>query len=133
MTQEEKDLLLKDLCARLPYGVKCQIKGEESLEPVTLKSYMNCDPIFAFDFYLEENSSLDFRELGEFKPYLIPLGKGKLPKEMADEYGSLLAASSDNVYYDTVESINWCYENHVDINGLIPMGLALDATGLNIY
>ena len=62
MTQEEKDLLLKDLCARLPYGVKCQIKGEESLEPVTLKSYMNCDPIFAFDFYLEENSSLAFKD-----------------------------------------------------------------------
>lgn len=131
MTQEEKDLLLKDLCARLPYGVKCQIKGEESLEPVTLKSYMNCDPFFAFDFYLEENSSLDFKELGEFKPYLIPLEK--LPQEMGDEYDSLLVLSSDNIYYDTIKSINWCYENHVDINGLIDLGLANDATGLNIY
>ena len=130
MTQEEK-LLLKDLCSRLPYGVKCQIKGEENLEPVALKSYMNCDPIFAFDFYLEENSSLDYRELGEFKPYLIPLEK--LPQEKRDEYDSLLILSSDNIYYDTVKSINWCYENHVDINGLIPTGLAIDATGLNIY
>ena len=29
--------------------------------------------------------------------------------------------------------INWCYKNHFDIYGLIPMGLAIDATGLNIY
>ena len=28
MTQEDKDLLLRDLCARLPYGVKCQIHDE---------------------------------------------------------------------------------------------------------
>lgn len=131
MTQEEKNLLLKDLCARLPYGVKCQIKGEESLEPITLKSYMNCDPIFAFDFYLEENSSLDFKELGEFKPYLISLEK--LPQEKRDKYNSLLVLSSDGIYYDTIKSINWCYENHVDINGLIDLGLANDATELNIY
>ena len=32
-----------------------------------------------------------------------------------------------------VEFINWCYKNHFDINGLIPMGLAIDATGKNIY
>ena len=32
-----------------------------------------------------------------------------------------------------VEFINWCYKNHFDIHGLIPMGLAIDATGLNIY
>lgn len=92
---------------------------------------MNCDPIFAFDFYLKENSSLDYRELGEFKPYLIPLEK--LPQGKRDEYNSLLVLSSDGIYYDTIKSINWCYENHVDINGLIPTGLAIDATGLNIY
>ena len=130
MTQEEK-LLLKDLCSRLPYGVKCQIKGEESLEPITLKSYKTCDPIFAFDFYLEENSSLEFKELGEFKPYLIPLEK--LPQGKRDEYNSLLVLSSDGIYYYTIKSINWCYENHVDINRLIDLGLAIDATGLNIY
>lgn len=34
MKQEDKELLLRDLCARLPYGVKCQIKGEEDFEPL---------------------------------------------------------------------------------------------------
>ena len=34
---------------------------------------------------------------------------------------------------DVMEYVNWCYENHLDINDLIPKGLALDATGLNIY
>jgi hypothetical protein len=34
---------------------------------------------------------------------------------------------------DAVGFINWCYENHFDINGLIPRGLAIDATGKNIY
>ena len=28
---------------------------------------------------------------------------------------------------------NWYFENHIDIYGLIPMGLALDATGKNVY
>ena len=28
---------------------------------------------------------------------------------------------------------DWCHKNHFDYRGLIPMGLANDATGLNIY
>ena len=31
---------------------------------------------------------------------------------------------------DSIELVNWCYKNHIDINGLIPMGLAIDATNL---
>ena len=34
---------------------------------------------------------------------------------------------------DVMEYVNWCYKNHIDINNLIPIGLANDATGLNIY
>ena len=88
-------------------------------------------PLWGMVVHLEENSLLHFKELGEFKPYLIPFEK--LPQEKGDEYDSLLVLFSDNVYYDTIKSINWCYENHVDINGLIDLGLANDATGLNIY
>lgn len=34
---------------------------------------------------------------------------------------------------DVTKYINWCYKKHLDINNLIPMELAIDATGLNIY
>ena len=34
---------------------------------------------------------------------------------------------------DVMEYVNWCYKNHIDINNLVPMGLAIDATELNIY
>ena len=125
MTQEEKDLLLQDLCSRLPYGVKCQIKGEESLEPVTLKSYMNCDPIFAFDFYLKENSSLDYRELGEFKPYLFPLSS--MTEGQKTEWNYI------DYYADHHEAVDWLNKNHFDYRGLIEKSLALDATNLRIY
>ena len=118
MTQEEKLLLLKDLCSRMPYGVKVitSVGGEIRND----KEQLNFAQLSLFEAGHED-----------IKPYLIPLEK--LPQEKRDEYDSLLILSSDDIYYDTIKSINWCYENHVDINGLIDSGLAIDATGLNIY
>ena len=73
MENKDKVLLLKDLCARLPYGVKCQIKGEEDFEPLKLKSFIQGEGFCAFDFDIKENLSLIFKDLDEFKPYLFPL------------------------------------------------------------
>ena len=70
-------------------------------------------------------------ELSDVKPYLFPLSSMTDEQEM--EYGSLVESDINGICYDTVESIDYLIANHFDYRGLIPMGLAIDATGLNIY
>ena len=141
MTEEDKELLFRDLCARVPYGVKVQ--------------YMN--NIFVIDYVSSyEEVKLDIPDnwtvgVSEVKPYLFPFSsitdeqKSELNKKFTVQF------SGNNVYsihyhsegywdtdleldlQDWLWFINWCYKNHFDIYGLIPMGLALDATGLNVY
>ena len=134
MTQEEKELLLKDLCARLPYGVKVE---SVFINPDT-KEHKSCG-IEVFD----ATSMLMIRDgLGEFKPYLFSLSS--MTEELKNEYNNLCIEEEreelefgewiTRVYYhDTIGSIDWLNKNHFDYRGLIEKGLAIDATGLNIY
>ena len=147
MTQEDKELLLKDLCARLPYGVKCQIKGEEDFEPLKLKSFIQGKGFYAFDFYIKENLSLTFKELDEFKPYLFPLSsmteeqKNQLKEIWDTDMNKALdyAISGEEGLSDLFQLsaakkvINWFIKNHFDFQGLIPKELAIDCTNLNVY
>ena len=124
MTQEEKDLLLKDLCGRLPYGVKVQIKNEI----VTLDSICDDDG-YHFNFIGDDREGVNIENI---KPYLFPLSS--MTEEQKIEYYILW----ENTFIHRLECYmnklyNFYKENHLDDNGLIPMGLALDATGLNIY
>ena len=125
-TQEEKDLLLKDLCARLPYGVIlncCEIVNE----PLTLISHKGL-----------VNNDYD---IDEVKPYLFPLSS--MTEEQKEELNDITDLDIDiaisNIkndipnYLTSLNRLNWFIKNHFDIYGLIPMGLAIDATGLNIY
>jgi hypothetical protein len=140
MTQEDKDLLLKDLCARLPYGVKCQIKGEEDFEPLKLKSFIQGEGFCAFDFGIKENLSLSFKELDEFKPYLFPLSS--MTEEQKEEYRKVCELDTEILSKHPMDgtpfpvlynSQDWFNKNHFDYRGLIEKGLAIDATNLNIY
>jgi hypothetical protein len=47
-------------------------------------------------------------------------------------YGTFYT-NSEFTLMETLSGINWLLKNHLDINGLIPKGLAIDATGLGIY
>jgi hypothetical protein len=122
MKQEEKDLLLKDLCARLPYGVKVQSYSyEDDIE--TVETLYNIDS----DGYM---STLECDTLKNItKPYLFPLSS--LTEEQYEKWK--LRMCNFDILYETPESYDYLYENHIDIRGLIPKGLANDATGLNIY
>ena len=119
MTQEEK-LLLADLSARLSYGVILNCCGDigEKLISITSNGLINND------YYIEE-----------VKPYLFPMSS--MTDEHRNIYHDLCCIADDGfgdaMFVDTIDSINWCYENHYDINGLIPKGLAINAIGLNIY
>ena len=138
MTQEDKELLLKDLCTRLPYEVKVQYK----------------DDIFTIDYIsgIYEEIKLDTPDrytidISEVKPYLFPFSSmtreqlfevqemlGKNEIEIED--GFLHIVDSDRnviTYLEILALLEWFYKNHFDVYGLIPMGLALDATNLKIY
>ena len=132
MTQEEKDLLLKDLCSRMPYGVKLQ-KTYDTSEPAELYSIdLEHSEV---KFYKYKGEGLTICDVGfierygklRFKPYLFPLSS--MTKEQEKEWRYTLS-SDGNITYDTVD---WCNENHFDYRGLIEKGLAIDATNLNIY
>ena len=117
MTQEQKDLLLKDLCARLPYGVKISV--DDKVE--TVQGINILDTVVEYDSWLSS-------DIEEVKPYLFPLSS--MTEEQLLELSSI---SFENSIDSSIKTLNWCYKNHLDINNLIPMGLANDATGLNIY
>ena len=125
MTKEEKDLLLQDLCARLPYGVKVQDIYYNSLEPA---------PIWLIDINAQNVRMFAdecYQSIEYIKPYLFPLSS--MTEEQKKELHSLMIHDSYGILYHTIESIDYLYKNRIDIRGLIPMGLANDATGLNIY
>ena len=141
MTQEEKDLLLKDLCGRLPYGVKCYkitFKPELAEEVICMlrNGSHNCVQLGTFLYRLEH-----------IKPYLFPLSS--MTEEQKEEYNQsrlkdlrmlnsvLMERISDENNFDRLvvahNEIDWLNKNHFDYRGLIPMGLAIDCTNLNIY
>lgn len=142
MTQEDKELLLKDLCARLPYGLK--VKCEKYSFPVTILYGSNIDEV-----KFKETGGIE--NICTIKPYLFPFSsmtegqKEELNKKFNVQFlGNTIYSihyHSEGYWDDDLELglqdwlwfINWCYKNHFDINNLIEKGLAIDATGLNIY
>ena len=126
MTQENKEILLKDLCARLPYGVKIEltwwVMGEgtcinTTLEPDHIEQLLN-----------DEDGDT------EIKPYLFPLSNMTEEQKMfLKQQNWCIAISTSGTVETTVEGIDWLDKNHFDYRGLIENGLAINATGLNIY
>ena len=147
MKQEYKELLLKDLCARLPYGVKCEnynhIDGRNVFKVTDIR-----DNGYICGTVNNHYCWAIFDPL-ELKPYLFPLSSlteeqrnyiSKLLIDTQNEfppYGELNTKGCDNLFVCSVKQsnalINYCLANHLDINGLIEKGLAIDATGLDIY
>ena len=137
MTQEHKDILLKDLCARLPYGVKVHFSGWDS-EYLQQKEMVDTLYSIDSDGYCNTDEYDSLLELGNIKPYLFPLSS--MSEDLKNElYTNLteleLKAINDEIEHSAVSAfeIDFYHKHHIDYRGLIPMGLAIDATGLNIY
>ena len=151
MTQEDKDLLLKDLSSRLPYGVKVKFTIDENIE-------RNGDIIHVIDgeysYVCNKKTIITYDNIkyvyngffDDVKPYLFPLSsmteeqREELFTVVLDEQVSISDCSfNDMTGYSEIltsyiiDAIDWLNKNHFDYRGLIPMGLALDATNLNIY
>ena len=136
MKHEDKDLLLKDLCARLPYNPLVEYKGESyNVLGIAHGKLVLCKPFMSYT--LKENPLVE-----EAKPYLFPISS--MTEEQKKKYNWLKHSVFVCHYeygdvveeielYDSPESFEYLIENHFDYRGLIERGLAIDATGLNIY
>ena len=131
MNKEDKALLVKDLCARLPYNVMCQVEFKE--DGKYNSKVMLLSGIFTDEAYFTTKGGSIYSN--EYKPYLFPLSS------MTEEEQRTLDSMCNGVemvsrlsglkMFD--KAFNWLNENHFDYRGLIEKGLALDATGLKIY
>ena len=139
MTQEEKSLLLQDLCARVPYGVMCDRLGH----PLKLVG-VHPNKEFALEFDRGEYMPTEYT-VEDVKPYLRPMSSmteeefGNLKVYSELEYDQLEMPEWDNGYktlefwleevpsYVVILVFDWLNKNHFDYRGLIERGLALEA------
>lgn len=155
MNKEDKDLLLKDICARLPYGVVIQEKCLEHDE--TFLPYAEDNKVVNIDVHedLVITSRGSRYYIEDIKPYLFPLSS--MTEEQKEEFykffeeGITESANETRQWLRTKKAdetrrpitiayvmvhelvIDWLNKNHFDYRGLIEKGLAIDATNLNIY
>ena len=123
MTKDEKELLLKDLCARLPYGVKVEITHWRNRDKGMIDS-----KIFHFPLDINKASVL-IKPTSDIRPYLFPLSS------MTEEQEKECQQIKHSYYYDDDSFVlfDWYNKNHFDFRGLIEKGLAIDASNLDIY
>lgn len=138
MTQYEKELLLKDLCGRLPYGVICNDNrhgsGRVTNIDITPDDIEHKNPkvvLYYFDF--DECGALE-----NCKPYLRPMSS--MTEEEVKEFYDVECMDAKVGYikptwnwHFTINGIDWLNAHHFDFRNLIERGLAIDCTDLNVY
>ena len=116
MEREDKELLLKDLCARLPYEVKVKFYDHwvDEYEIIPLTAKLLSDTVY----------------IGDIRPYLFPLSS--MTEEQIKEFNSI--TQKCNTYIGkSILITDFCNKHHIDWRGFIEKGFAINATGLNIY
>ena len=136
MTQEDKDLLLNDLCGRLPYGVKVKFGDSKP----ALLTVIERDE-FGWQIGSEDEFGGMITIIDNVKPYLFPLSS--MTEEQKKELYNTFNQEDDECEKIEINDLELCIyrksflkflnKYHFDWMGLIPKGLAIDATGLNIY
>lgn len=125
MTQEERELLRKDLCARLHYGVKVHLsrKHNRHEEDTVLNNV-----IITKDGLVVSNIIGYNYLLSEIKPYLRPMSS--MTEEEKKIYSNFFISKEiDNFDFDipNYDTIDWLNTHHFDYRGLIEKGIALEA------
>ena len=122
---ENKEIILKDLCGRLPYNTLVYAQNDNDWYESEICSQVISDLI---------------NEDYVIKPYLIPLSS--MTDEQRKEYEGIIYKNIElhwERYYDVIDVddfdclLDFYHKYHFDYRGLIHMGLAIDATNLNIY
>lgn len=133
MTQHEKKLLLEDLLSRLNTNLVCSIYRVDDqgvgYRDEILSGY--CKGDIWYEFYFGDDCGIGIDNVSKIKPYLFPLSS--MSEEQKQEYQYITERWMYDSSYSISDSTDWLDVNHFDYRGLIPMGLANNATGLNIY
>lgn len=125
MTQKDKELLIKDLCARIPYGVKVEYKNEifgvEHVSPMYEEVKLDTHETWTVD-------------VSEVKPFLFPDSSmtEKQKKEMSS-FDPFQTEETKTLGQWAFHLVDFYNKHHFDYRGLIEKGIALDATGLGVY
>ena len=159
MTQQYKGLILRDLCTRLPYGVKAKVNVNKELARLMKPIFIGEDGEYSYMcpsiiFINEDNIKYVFSGLFECKPLLFPLSN--MTEEQKEELKELCNMYDPYHDYDSYENwgievfnkhihsdnykftftadvIDWFCRHHFDYLGLIEKGLAIDATNMGVY
>ena len=120
MTQKDKSLLLKDLCARLPYGVRVHLVYDD-------------DVSFEREMGIGSLHDIMFENVVDAKPYLRPMSS--MTEEEEEEYRNIdnrsYSCPMDYAHIPASERIDWLNAHHFDYRGLIERGLAIAVTEEN--
>lgn len=138
MTQNDKELLIKDLSSRLPYGIKVQVFGwdeEKGEVAVPLKVYsISTDDTDGYITLEYNHYDIESVYIEDCLLYLRPMSS--ITEEEKEEYCNLQAKflySSQYPVTDAYGLFDWLNAHHFDYRNLIEKNLALDCTGLHIY
>ncbi len=131
MEENLKQLLLKDLCARLPYGVYAKLPNHKLVEHTYFLESINMRNGWTEGVlkWLGEKQIYSAK-VEDVKPYLRPMSS--MTEEEEKEYHSLCYSEWCSYkdgwdYHNTISSIDWLLEHYFDFRGLIDKGLALEA------
>lgn len=111
MTKQDKQLLLRDLCARLPYNVVIRCTDNDTDYKCFLTTNILNELLYSIEYY-------------DYKPYLRPMSS--MTEEEKNEYFG--RTMTIDIVETSQQVIDWLLAHHFDYRGLIPMGLALEAT-----
>ncbi len=114
MTQEEKELLLKDLCGRLPYGVHLFTNSKHHIRLLTISNDID---------YNEQYWINGLYDVDEIKPYLRPMSS--MTEEEKEQTRDLWIDADTKIH--AIRLIDFYNKNHFDYRGLIEKNLALEA------
>ena len=130
MTQEEKSLLLKDLCARLPYGVKAKVDGHfNSLQILGISKLYKSTWAWKKGTYVVSFWN-DTKPIESIKPYLRSMSS--MTEKEQEDYTLLsnhcISTSMGFAYIEAQILIEWLNAHYFDFRNLIEKGLALEAS-----
>lgn len=148
MTKEEKNLLLKDLCGRLPYGVEVQVTIGETVYDARMEAVFADGTV-----YVKSDKSIDVVDITEVKPYLFSLTDLSVPEaneivEMTNcnfpwdllnedgklnwTVGGLVESELFSLTLEQIDCISeWFKRKGYDYLGLLDKGLAKDKMDFN--
>lgn len=125
MKKEDKELLLRDLCARLPYGVQAQV--DRHVNPLQI---LGISKLHKSTWAWKKGTYIvffwnDTKAIENIKPYLRPMDS--MTEEEKSELWWTTYCNDPKITEQSQRHIGWLLKNHFDFCDLIPKGLALPA------